>query len=174
MACELKLSVSAPVAGAEGVELTAPLLAGAAEATAATAATAAAEGVEMAAIGAVAAEEATIGEAVAAGAAAGALSTSELGPLAIGGAAIGAGIGLVTGIIAATQPKEDEYTPHPFHAPGNTQAARIAAQAAERQREHDEMMQRSPDTKEAPALPGDASWFGDRETEITTEPNKGG
>ena len=52
----------------------------------------------------------------------------QLGPLAIGGAAIGAGIGLVTGIIAATQHKEDDYTPHPFHAPGNTQATRIAAQ----------------------------------------------
>ena len=109
-----------------------------------------------------------------AGAAAGGISTSELGPLAIGGAAIGAGIGLVAGIIAATQPKEEQYTPHPFDAPGNTQAARIAAQAAERQREHDAMMQRNPDTQEAPALPGDASWFGDRETEITTEPDKGG
>ena len=66
---------------------------------------------------------------------------------------------MVTGIIAATQHKEDDYTPHPFHAPGNTQATRIAAQAAERQREHDAMMERNPDTIEAPALPGDASYY---------------
>ena len=48
---------------------------------------------------ALATEEATLGAAALAGAEAGGLLTSELGPLALVGAAVGAGVGLLTAAI---------------------------------------------------------------------------
>ena len=71
--------------------------------TTAAAAAAGEGGVELATLGAtagatLAAEEVGIEAAIASGAAAGGLATSELGPLALGGAAVGALTGLVVGL----------------------------------------------------------------------------
>ena len=103
VASMLAPTAAAPVAVTEGVELGAIGGSALLAEEASVGAVALAEGVEMTALGAgaaVAAEEVGVGAAVAAGAAAGGLGLSELGPLALGGVAIGAGIGLVSGLIA--------------------------------------------------------------------------
>ena len=62
------------------------------------------EGMEMATVGAAAAaEEVGIESAIAAGAAAGGLGMSELGPLALGGAVLGAGVGALSYALGGQQ-----------------------------------------------------------------------
>ena len=71
-----------------------------------------AEGVEMVALGAAAAEEVGVLGAAALGAETGAAITAELGPLALGGAAIGGAIGLGIGLFGGTnKPQVMDDTP---------------------------------------------------------------
>jgi len=157
-------------AGEAGIEMGAIGASTAAETTAA--ALGVTEGVEMVAAGAAAAttvEEISLGSAALAGAALGGSGLAELGPLALAGAVVGAGVGVASALITQAlkqdgNSRQEHVITGVSHSEQHVQELN-ERQRVERQAEHDEMMATHSEAAPPQVLPGDAQFFAEAEAE---------